>query len=68
MAADQIFARLNDEQRAAVEATRGCVCILAVAGLADCGKVLAQCPIGNGVLDGSEQFDCSRGLLSPFAT
>jgi DNA helicase-2/ATP-dependent DNA helicase PcrA len=32
VAADQIFAGLNDEQRAAVEATRGCVCILAGAG------------------------------------
>ncbi len=32
MAADQIFAGLNDEQRAAVEANRGCVCILAGAG------------------------------------
>ena len=32
MAAEQIFAGLNAEQRAAVEATRGCVCILAGAG------------------------------------
>ena len=32
MAAEEIFAGLNDEQRAAVEATRGCVCILAGAG------------------------------------
>ena len=32
MAAEEIFAGLNPEQRAAVEATRGCVCILAGAG------------------------------------
>jgi DNA helicase-2/ATP-dependent DNA helicase PcrA len=32
VSADPIFAGLNDEQRAAVEATSGCVCILAGAG------------------------------------